>query len=1126
MKRIITLLALALLVYVLQTVYSAPSITFDNTNYPTLIFRYYASNNSYSSNLASSTSFQLFSNNAKVGDMIYFGFGNPSLGVSAIPWHDLYFSIDVPLQGTGIQLVWEYWNDTAGAWKPIPNLVDGTNKFTTSGWVKFPIPPYWNNATFFDGLKVNNYNSLWIRVRLANGTVTNGGHVNQRVQIHDYTLTIKDYPTINFSYIYKIVKQNNWNIMTNPNNNTYIFFCNIKFVNSTLYSSKEIIQIGTLERPMTIQADYYSKLYFGRLASNGVGIDGSEIYLYTKRMTPYLPIGHFYFYGSRFTRYGGSFASPMFRYNVSIIDSQLVSDTQFFFSSGSNGTLTRVLYSVPYYIYIYSGSISINQLILPSYALGVLAGQGSPAVVSNVVFSSGQSLARFYDAWVDLIDCVISPSQILSISPQGRDVWVRKRYSFNLKLLDKNGNPVSGATVKLYDTYGNLVFSLTTNSSGQIPTQYVMTYITWWNMSESWSVRHEKNYNPFTLVISHPNYPPVIMKWNIEQKVDLLLPIDPLDPAELYVNTTRNLYLPKDVVIINAYVLYEAKRQTGLKINVTVFKPDGSKSPLIQLRDDGQFPDTVANDGLYAGLFTDTSKTGIYLVNASAIFQSAVLRTNWTFIVDNTADLILMVNNTLYNEIKNVNSTLHTRLNQISSQLSGTNSTLYNKIVSINNTLYLKINTVNTNLLSINGTLNSKLDNINATLYGKIVTVNNTLYLKINDLGLKLASINGTLYNAVVSTNRTLHTKLSAVNSSLYAEIIAVNNSLYLKLSNLNINTTSLENKITSMNNTLYTKLNSVNATLYGKIVQVNNTLYLKINDVKLTVISVNGTLYNAIKSTNSTIHLKLSQEELLHGDIVSKLNNMNLTLYGKLEAVNNSLALRIEHVSSQIGSINSTVTSSTSSILSQLADIKNMLSKINVDFTPVLNKIDQATSVVLDAIGKLSQQVNQLQNNLQQNNLTLPPWLLWLIVIQVFLLIAIFLAVKRQSPAQFAPFMQAPEKNKAVSIVFAIVFLVLAYLLLSRFSALLPIPLLLAFGIVALFTLGALYLGVKKTLALAVMIGLIVYLAWTQHIGISLPSLPSIPLPIISLLTVFLIFTIFYIILWRRKKRQEVVVW
>jgi hypothetical protein len=1050
--------------------------------------------------------------------MIYFGFGSRTAGIPSLPWHDLYFSISTPLQGTGIQLVWEYYSDSARTWVTIPGLVDETNKFTQSGWVRFPVPSYWFSGNYFD-FPVNGIYSMWIRVRLVSGTVTNGGAVNQQVVCHDNTITVKDYPSVSFSDIYTASTSNNWGVVTKQTGSrAYLISANLLFVNSTLYSSGEFIQIGYYDRPASLRSDSKSKLIFGRLTSNGVGVDGSEIYIFARMTYTYITVNNIYLYGSRYVRYGGDFTHN-FGGNIDIVDSQLVGDMSVYILPDTNTRILRVLYSSPVVFRLYSKNATVSYLFLPAYTSGVMAGTNAKPVIANVVFLPNQTFTRYGNANATLLDCVISPSQIYSITPFGTDVWVKFLYSFDLKLVDKDGRPVSGATVKLYDTYNNLVFSLTTNSTGQIPTQYVMTYITWWNKSENWTIRHEKYYNPFTLVVSHPNYPPVIMKWNIQQKVDLLLPIDPLDPAELYVNTTRNIYLPKDVVIINAYVLYENAKQTGLTINVTVFKPDGSKSPLIQLRDDGQFPDAVADDGLYAGLFTDTSMTGIYLVNASTIYQSGLLRANWTFLVDNTAELILKVNSSLSAQISSVNNTLSNRINQLSSQVSSVNDTLSNRISQ----------------------LSSQLSSVNNSLYTKIVDVNNTLYLKINDLTLKLTSVNGTLYNTIINMNRTLHVKLTDVHNSLYALITAVNNSLYLKISEISgisFDTTPLENKIASVNNTLYTKLNSVNATLYGKIIQVNNSLYLKVNDVLLRLNSVNGSLYSAISSVNSTIQLKLAQEESTHEDILNKLRNINLTLYGKLEAVNNTLVLRIEKVSGQIQSVNNTVTSSTNTITSKLSEIKDMLSKINVDFTPVLNKIDQATSTILDAIGKLSSQIKQLQDTLQKNQLTLPSWVFWLIVAQVFIIGAIFLVVKRQPPAQFTPYLQPPEKHRVFNIVFAIVFLVFAYLLLNSFSALLPIPIPLAFGIVTLFTLIALYLGVKRTLALAILLGLIVYLAWTQHIEISLPSppnppsppsepsMPSIPLPIISLATVFIIFTIIYIILWRRKKQQEVMLW
>ena len=1138
MRPLLLLAALALLACA-WAASAAPSITFDNEQYVTVIFRYYAKNNSYSSNLAGLSSFQLFDNNAQPGDMIYFGYGQWGV-VSAKPWHDLYFSISSPLTGSGVQLVWEYWNDSAKAWVPIPNLVDGTNQFSTSGWVKFPIPPYWYYGTAFDGLTINGVRSLWVRVRLVNGTVTNGGAVNQRVKCRDWTITIKDYPSIKFMDIYQASVKNGWNVVSNPAPNVYIIRANLLFINTTLTSQKEVIYIGTPERPMTIQGDQKTFLYFGRL-QGGYGLDGSEVYLYTKYTSPYLPIGNFYFFGSRFVRYGGMYASPMFSYNVSIVDSQLISDTSFFLQYAV-GNITRVLYSVPDLFYVYTGGVKISDLFLPPTAKGIITGWRSDAVIQNVVFLPGQYLYRAHGSRTTLINCVITPSQITSVFPSDRDVWVKIVYTFNLKLIDKNGNPVSGATVKLYDTYGNLVFSLTTNSTGQIPTQYVMTYITWWNVSENWSVRHEKSYNPFTLVVSHPDYPPIVMKWSIEQKVDLLLPINPLDPAELHVNTTRNLYLPKDVVIINAYVLYENARQTGLTINVTVFKPDGSKSPLIQLRDDGVFPDTVANDGLYAGLFLDTSMTGLYRVNASTIFQSAVLRANWTFLVDNAADLVLKVNASLSSQLSRVNSTLHTRIDAVNKTLSAQivsvnstvkaccnevkdlvraiNSSLYNKIVSINesiygrlvlvnqslyteimavnNSLYLKLSNIKCNttelenlVKNVNQTLYDKIDRVNTTLYGKLVQVNNTLYLKVDKLELKLADANATLYDAVRS-----------VNSTLYVKLLEVNQSLYLKISSIKCDTSQLENMV-----------KSVNATLHGRLTSINNTLYLKVDAVQLRLLQVNNSLYDAVIKSNGSVHLRLGALDAKTGTLLARLGEVNASIHGKLVAVGDKLYLKIDGVEAQVSSQSAKLDQAAQSIRQASGAIQQ-----------VPQKIDQSTSAILDELGKLRKEVALLREQLERaQGVTVPPWVLLLVIPALMLGLGMLAALRRAPPPYgYGP---TPRRFKAVRAVYGALLILASYLLLPRLGGALPIPPHAALALVVVAVVASLALGARHGLALALLIGLVYYLLQS---GVPVPELPlprlEPSLPVVAAVVVALL-TIAYLAIRRLARRSEVVV-
>jgi len=48
-----------------------------------------------------------------------------------------------------------------------------------------------------------------------------------------------------------------------------------------------------------------------------------------------------------------------------------------------------------------------------------------------------------------------------------------RQYTFNLKVIDKAGNPISNAKVRMYDKDGNLVFEETTDANGQIPEQII-----------------------------------------------------------------------------------------------------------------------------------------------------------------------------------------------------------------------------------------------------------------------------------------------------------------------------------------------------------------------------------------------------------------------------------------------------------------------------------------------------------------------------------------------------------------------------------------------------------------------------------------------------------------------------
>lgn len=120
----------------------------------------------FSSNLATSTAFNYFSNTAVVNDAIYFCF-------TGFSFSNLYLNVGTAMAGTGINLAWEYFCRSTGTWRTCHNLTDGSNGFTTLGavTVKFPLQA---NMDFTTVNSISNITAVRCRIT-AITTITNGG---------------------------------------------------------------------------------------------------------------------------------------------------------------------------------------------------------------------------------------------------------------------------------------------------------------------------------------------------------------------------------------------------------------------------------------------------------------------------------------------------------------------------------------------------------------------------------------------------------------------------------------------------------------------------------------------------------------------------------------------------------------------------------------------------------------------------------------------------------------------------------------------------------------------------------------------------------------------------------------
>ena len=86
----------------------------------------------FSANLVG-TAFDYFTDTAIPNDAIYFTTNNTTC------FSDLYLNVATPLVGVDVVLVWEYYAEGIG-WRPIHDLTDGSNGFTTAGAVRIRFP--------------------------------------------------------------------------------------------------------------------------------------------------------------------------------------------------------------------------------------------------------------------------------------------------------------------------------------------------------------------------------------------------------------------------------------------------------------------------------------------------------------------------------------------------------------------------------------------------------------------------------------------------------------------------------------------------------------------------------------------------------------------------------------------------------------------------------------------------------------------------------------------------------------------------------------------------------------------------------------------------------------------------
>lgn len=413
-----------------------------------------------------------FSDSAAVDDAVYFNSYFRKQGGVRV-------NVGTVVSATNFTCVWEY-NNPSDVWVEFSNVNDTTNCFQNTGnlSVTWNMPTDWNPNNYIctagECGSLRYYTSGYpVRARVTNATgITEGGANSVTTpQTKTYAIWIKDGATHSVEDIYDADIVGGWNVITKDlSEKMYLLNANLIIDNGQLnIRNHETVTVGkeagNNNEHFNIEINSGGTLQMGEKSSEGYGYNGGTlvwndgknhgIYNYW--------YGNVKMYASRFSLNGYGYIGLSFGCVFDVVDSVWASYNShtWYITSSASGAIKRTLIG-GYYLYVYATGLEFDGMNLGKREggqnpYGVLSGSGSYfAKISNMDFQDFIRATVTQRASLAIIDCDnFQDSQFVGSGNYTTPEHLHRRFTFDLKVTDKEGNLIENAIVSIKDVDGN-----------------------------------------------------------------------------------------------------------------------------------------------------------------------------------------------------------------------------------------------------------------------------------------------------------------------------------------------------------------------------------------------------------------------------------------------------------------------------------------------------------------------------------------------------------------------------------------------------------------------------------------------------------------------------------------------